>query len=188
MKAQAEVVNEPSMHPSQVALLTHSQTLYGGLLGAQAATLHPKIAKLHISTTATHATGTFTVTGSPRLLGRFIAIAGRLPKAGKSRAVALHVERTPGSECWTRTIGGRAFPSKQHRVGDELRERVGPLEVAMTVSAEAGSLRFRSTGSRFVVGRFACKLPANYSLAIDGLCRPTALEQTLWSPCPSQQN
>lgn len=94
-----------------------------------------------------------------RLLVRIL----RLPRPGAGQAARVHIARRIEGDAtheeWVRTVGAVTFSTRQIHTGDQVRERLGLLELTMRYQATTSDLWFVPTGAALALGRLRIRLP-----------------------------
>ena len=122
-----------------------SGSLYGQLLGADAARLPAAVLAMHDGIAA--ASGEASVERGGGLLARLAAWMVGFPKATQCVPLRMTFERRGEAELWTRDFGGAGFQSLLSvgagRNQGLLVEKVGPLSFAMALVAGDGALQLK---------------------------------------------
>lgn len=148
------------MSPGEAsAPLAHSG-LYPGLMRESWGLLDEPVRRFHRGDVEIEAVGTFHVRRGPNLLARLLARLTRLPPAAPAARVRVRVTPQTGGERWRRSFDGRPFVTTQSaRPGSVLAERMGPLELRLSLTVVDGGLDYRTIGAKLGWGPAAVPLP-----------------------------
>lgn len=142
--------------------------LYRRVLGPDQA-LHPAVAALHLDAGCTRAHGVLTVTrgrtASARLLGWLL----RMPREGAAVPVVLEISRHGAEERWWRRFGEDVLVGSRQFAGPDggLRERYGPLELALELRAVHGALCVTGRSAALRLGPLRWSVPALVAPQVD---------------------
>jgi hypothetical protein len=81
-------------------------------------------------------------------VARGLATVLGLPPEGRDQPLSVTFTPRGDTEVWTRAFGARRFVSTQWAAGSQLRERVGPVVLAMTLQQDAQGLGLMLVGVR----------------------------------------
>lgn len=114
--------------------------LYRRLLGPAFDELPPQVRALHDVDRPTTWRGRADVRRGDAAAARILATLLGLPPAGHDVPLAVTFTPRGEQEAWSRAFGARQFVSIQWADGGELRERVGPVTLHMTLQQDAAGL------------------------------------------------
>jgi hypothetical protein len=142
--------------------------LYRRVLGPDQV-LHPAVAALHLDAGCTRARGVLTVTRGPTAPARLLGWLLRLPRAGTAVPVVLEVSRHGGEERWWRRFDEDVLVHSRQSAGPDgcLRERYGPVELALELRAVDGALRVTGRSAALRLGPLRWTVPALVAPHVD---------------------
>ena len=73
-------------------------------------------------------------------MGRLLCGLLRLPRAVEEAGFVFELTATPGHEVWIRHFPGRAMRSTMRAADGQLVERIGPVSLRFSLTADAGNL------------------------------------------------
>jgi hypothetical protein len=121
--------------------------LYRRLLAERFDDLPGQVRALHDVAAASTWVGRADVERGGRV-ARLLATAFGLPPQGRDQPLSVTFTPRGEAEEWARTFGARRFVSTQWACGRELRERVGPVTLHMTLRQDADALGLTLVGAR----------------------------------------
>lgn len=131
--------------------------LYRRLLGARFDELPGQVQALHDVDVEQSWVGTADVQRGDSLVARAMATVFGLPPEGRGQSLTVTFSPCGEKEIWSRAFGAKRFVSTQWAQAGELRERVGPVVLAMTLQHGADGLALTLVGARV----FGVPLPAS---------------------------
>lgn len=121
--------------------------LYRRLLGRAFDKLPDAVRDLHDVDGVSTWVGSADVERGGGVVARILALAFSLPPAGRGQRLSVTFEPVDDAEIWSRSFGTKQFVSTQYAAGTELRERVGPVTLRMTLQPDADGLRLALEGA-----------------------------------------
>ena len=106
-------------------------------MGKSFAGLSPRVQSVHLGKTRIEGVVNVEHGG---WLARIICNVFRFPREGKKVKLRVDSNHTPESITWNRNFGGHRMNSSFYRKGEELIERLGPLELHFQAKEQAGAL------------------------------------------------
>ena len=122
--------------------------LYRRLLGGRFEELPAQVQALHDVTAPCTWVGRADVERGDNIASRRLATMFGLPPAGRDLPLSVTFTPRGEAEIWTRTFGSKTFASTQFAAHCELRERVGPVLLHMTLQPDATGLSLALVAGR----------------------------------------
>ncbi len=120
--------------------------LYRRLLGERFDDLPGQVRALHDVEVECIWVGKADVRRGGNAIARGLASALGLPPEGRDQSLRVTFKPCSGSEVWARAFGTKRFVSTQWAEGAQLRERVGPVTLRMTMQQDAEGLGLTLAG------------------------------------------
>jgi hypothetical protein len=134
--------------------------LYPTLVGTNWSDLHPTVRQIHATSRPLTQTGKFRVRRGTSIIARLVHALLRVPRASKASVVTLTIEPHARNERWSRQIGDVMFATIQAPTRtNQLRERVGIIDLYFTLAVVDGCLHYRPQGARLALGPISIPLP-----------------------------
>ena len=127
--------------------------------------LHPDVARFHLSGESTVGTGTFLVERGNKLANA-VASALHLPRSGHAVSVSIRIDREVGCERWRRSFDGQPLETVQRLHRGNLVEHVGCVGLGLRAVARSSALVVELTRVGLVIGGRYLPFPGRLGLRI----------------------
>ncbi|MBT2119406.1 DUF4166 domain-containing protein [Dyella sp. LX-66] len=131
------------------------------------------VQRMHGGTVSLSAHGVAQVDGARHPFARLLRRVLGLPEPGADQAIALSIERSEGSETWTRSFANGRMRSTLERAADgiHLRERLGPVSLYFALRRDGDAIDWQLQQGRLLglpLPRAMFGSVFSHSLAEDG--------------------
>jgi hypothetical protein len=115
-------------------------SIYRQVLGVGFDDLPPELRRFHESVGRVKYSGSCRIEGAKSLTGRFVAWMLGLPRSAERAALTFELEASAQAETWQRHFPGKRMQSLLRASGNELVERLGPVDLHFELAATGDKL------------------------------------------------
>ncbi|MGI8923487.1 MAG: DUF4166 domain-containing protein [Fimbriimonadales bacterium] len=153
--------------------------LYARILGSDWQRLHPAIRRAHSTGHGLCARGRFRIVHGRSRIAGIICHLMPLPRESNEVDTVLEVSTSTAGEMWRRRFGNDVVCTTQRfSAAGQVWERLGRLELLLTVRLQGDGLTYRSIAARFRIGILRIPLPSFLAPKVEAHESPVSVSGT----------